>query len=388
MGFAARLALSGLQAAHASSRPATRTISAGASPPRSARRTPAATCRWSSISGDGGFMFTANEMATAVRHRIPLTADRVQRRRLRQCAAHPGGALRQPADRQRPRQSGFRAIRRKLRRRRRARAHARRNCAPRCGARFARRDGPTLIEVPVGPFPSPWEFIFMPRGARRMSRASALATAISIALCKPHGSDHHDETNWPTPASGLARHPFVTIDTEFLRETTYYPLLCVAQIASTDEAVVIDALAPGIDLKPFFELMAQREACSRFSMPRARTSKSSGTAPTSSRIRSSTPRSPPWCWATAIRSPTTSSCSASPATRSTSRTASPTGPAGRCRRRSSPTRSPTSRICATSIPRWSPISASAAAPTGWATRWKSSPRPTPTAPSRSAPGCG
>jgi ribonuclease D len=54
----------------------------------------------------------------------------------------------------------------------------------------------------------------------------------------------------------LARHPFVTIDTEFLRETTYYPLLCVAQLASSDEAVVIDALAPGIDLKPFFELMA------------------------------------------------------------------------------------------------------------------------------------
>ena len=75
----------------------------------------------------------------------------------------------------------------------------------------------------------------------------------------------------------------------------------------------------------------ERAACSRCSTPRARTSKSSGTAPTSSRIRSSTPRSPPWCWATAIRSPTTSSCSASPATCSTSRTASPTGPAGRCR---------------------------------------------------------
>ena len=49
------------------------------------------------ISGDGGFMYTANEMATAVRHRIPLTADRVCRRRLRQRAAHPAGAVRQPA---------------------------------------------------------------------------------------------------------------------------------------------------------------------------------------------------------------------------------------------------------------------------------------------------
>ena len=41
----------------------------------------------------------------------------------------------------------------------------------------------------------------------------------------------------------LGRHPFVTVDTEFLRETTYYPLLCVAQMASPKEAVVIDALA-------------------------------------------------------------------------------------------------------------------------------------------------
>src|SRR5579863_1631023 len=54
----------------------------------------------------------------------------------------------------------------------------------------------------------------------------------------------------------MSVHPFLTIDTEFLRETTYYPLLCVAQMASPDEAVVIDALAPGIDLAPFYALMA------------------------------------------------------------------------------------------------------------------------------------
>jgi len=54
-------------------------------------------------------------------------------------------------------------------------------------------------------------------------------------------------------------HSFVTVDTEFLRETTYYPLLCVAQMASPDEAVVVDALAPGIDLAPFFALMADEK---------------------------------------------------------------------------------------------------------------------------------
>src|SRR5215469_13898463 len=54
----------------------------------------------------------------------------------------------------------------------------------------------------------------------------------------------------------MSRHSFITVDTEFLRETTYYPLLCVAQVATSDEAVVIDALAQDLDLAPFFELMA------------------------------------------------------------------------------------------------------------------------------------
>jgi ribonuclease D len=53
----------------------------------------------------------------------------------------------------------------------------------------------------------------------------------------------------------MALHPFVTVDTEFLRESTYYPLLCVAQMGSPNEAVVIDALAPEIDLAPFYALM-------------------------------------------------------------------------------------------------------------------------------------
>src|SRR5713101_5336876 len=54
----------------------------------------------------------------------------------------------------------------------------------------------------------------------------------------------------------MSGHTFVTVDTEFLRETTYYPLLCVAQMATADEAVVIDALSPDLSLAPFFALMA------------------------------------------------------------------------------------------------------------------------------------
>jgi ribonuclease D len=62
----------------------------------------------------------------------------------------------------------------------------------------------------------------------------------------------------------LAEHPYVTIDTEFLRETTYYPILCVMQMASPDDAFVVDALAPEIDLAPFFALMADERVLKVF----------------------------------------------------------------------------------------------------------------------------
>jgi ribonuclease D len=54
----------------------------------------------------------------------------------------------------------------------------------------------------------------------------------------------------------FANHPFVTIDTEFLRDSTYYPKLCLLQMASSDEGVLVDPLADGLDLAPFFALMA------------------------------------------------------------------------------------------------------------------------------------
>jgi ribonuclease D len=53
----------------------------------------------------------------------------------------------------------------------------------------------------------------------------------------------------------FSHHPFVTVDTEFLRDSTYYPKLCLLQIASPDEALLVDPLAPGLDLAPFFALM-------------------------------------------------------------------------------------------------------------------------------------
>lgn len=51
-------------------------------------------------------------------------------------------------------------------------------------------------------------------------------------------------------------HDFVTVDTEFLRESTYWPILCLIQAATPDRAVIIDPLAKGLDLQPFFALLA------------------------------------------------------------------------------------------------------------------------------------
>jgi acetolactate synthase I/II/III large subunit len=115
-----------------------------------------------SISGDGGFLFTATEMATAVRHRIPLVTvvfndgafgnvrriqqERYGNRLIADDLANPdfvafaesfGVAAVRVKD-----PSGLRQA---------------------LKSAFARRDGPTLIEAPVGLMPSPWEFILMGR---------------------------------------------------------------------------------------------------------------------------------------------------------------------------------------------------------------------------------
>ena len=57
----------------------------------------------------------------------------------------------------------------------------------------------------------------------------------------------------------LAKADFVTVDTEFMRENTYWPELCLVQIADDKEAAAIDPLAPGIDLKPLLDLMCDNE---------------------------------------------------------------------------------------------------------------------------------
>jgi acetolactate synthase-1/2/3 large subunit len=114
------------------------------------------------ICGDGGFMFTATELATAMQHRIPLTAivfndnafgnvrriqeERYGNRLIASDLANPdfvrfADSFGVVAERARNPQELRAALNRALR----------------------RRDGPTIIEVPVGPLPSPWEFINMPK---------------------------------------------------------------------------------------------------------------------------------------------------------------------------------------------------------------------------------
>jgi ribonuclease D len=62
----------------------------------------------------------------------------------------------------------------------------------------------------------------------------------------------------------FAAHDFVTVDTEFLRETTFWPKLCVVQVASRDEVVIVDALADGIDLASLFELLGNEKVLKVF----------------------------------------------------------------------------------------------------------------------------
>jgi ribonuclease D len=62
----------------------------------------------------------------------------------------------------------------------------------------------------------------------------------------------------------LRREAFVTVDTEFMRERTYWPELCVVQLAGDAEVAVVDALAPGLDLGPLGALLADEQVVKVF----------------------------------------------------------------------------------------------------------------------------
>jgi ribonuclease D len=62
----------------------------------------------------------------------------------------------------------------------------------------------------------------------------------------------------------ICKAPFITVDTEFLRESTFWAQLCLVQMAGPDEAAIIDPLAPGMDLAPFYALMADESVTKVF----------------------------------------------------------------------------------------------------------------------------
>jgi len=62
----------------------------------------------------------------------------------------------------------------------------------------------------------------------------------------------------------LEQSDFVTVDTEFIRETTFWPVLCLIQMAAPGFTALVDPLAPGMDLKPFFRLMANEKVVKIF----------------------------------------------------------------------------------------------------------------------------
>lgn len=89
----------------------------------------------------------------------------------------------------------------------------------------------------------------MPRPARAAYPTPALITTTDAleALC-----------------SRLRHEPFVTVDTEFMRERTYWPELCVVQLAGAQDVAVVDAAAPGIDLAPLGALFADEQVMKVF----------------------------------------------------------------------------------------------------------------------------
>src|SRR5690625_1911801 len=57
---------------------------------------------------------------------------------------------------------------------------------------------------------------------------------------------------------------FITVDTEFIRDTTYWPKLCLIQVAGPDTPAIIDPLAPGIELSPLLELFENQQVLKVF----------------------------------------------------------------------------------------------------------------------------
>src|SRR5204863_799773 len=96
--------------------------------------------------------------------------------------------------------------------------------------------------------------------ARRVRRFSLLGFRC-IASIMTVITESHELARFCDRQKGAS---FVAVDTEFMRERTYWPILCLVQVAGPEEAAAIDALAPGIDLTPLLALMANPDTLKVF----------------------------------------------------------------------------------------------------------------------------
>ena len=92
---------------------------------------------------------------------------------------------------------------------------------------------------------------------------SRFAFATPTLLLVPHPMKIHplitDSRELAELCDRLSKAPFVAVDTEFMRESTYLPILCLIQIADENEAAAIDPLAKDIDLTPLMDLLTKNE---------------------------------------------------------------------------------------------------------------------------------
>ena len=119
---------------------------------------------------------------------------------------------------------------------------------------------------------------------------------------------------------------YITVDTEFIRDNTYWPQICLIQVASEDEAVAIDPLSRDLELKPFLEILTDENVLKVFHAARqdveifyqlGKPCRCPFSTP--SLLRWSAVSATPW-----DMTPSSSDCSATP---STNHPDSPTGPA-------------------------------------------------------------
>jgi len=97
------------------------------------------------------------------------------------------------------------------------------------------------------------------------SRAHSLHTGLCQAREPRYGVKMHihglieDNAALANLCARISQSNFVCVDTEFMRESTFWPELCLIQIADANEAAAIDPMTPGIDLKPLLDLLVDNE---------------------------------------------------------------------------------------------------------------------------------